>query len=278
MPIREDCWSEEATETLVQAWGDRYLELNRGNLRQKDWQDVAAAVNARHGHSKKSRRTDIQCKNRVDTVKKKYKIEKGRVVESGGAYVSPWPLFARLDSLTGDSMKKIELPERKGPSSSPSLAPSLALTAPVPVGPRSAKTKRPAVMNESFFRRNFAAVATAAAAEEEESDWERSRSSGETECMAARRRPLEEDDGYRQLAKAIERFGEIYERVEETKQQRLIELEKHRMQFAQELEFQRMELLMDIQRQLVKIKRRKHSHPPVDNDAGGGLVTLANLL
>ncbi|OMP11878.1 hypothetical protein COLO4_03626 [Corchorus olitorius] len=54
LPVREDCWSEEATSTLVDAWGRRYLELNRGNLRQKDWQDVADAVNALHGHTKKT--------------------------------------------------------------------------------------------------------------------------------------------------------------------------------------------------------------------------------
>jgi hypothetical protein len=51
------------------------MELNRGNLRQKDWQDVADAVNALHGHTKKTHRTDVQCKNRIDTIKKKYKIE-----------------------------------------------------------------------------------------------------------------------------------------------------------------------------------------------------------
>ena len=71
-PGREDCWSEEATFTLIEAWGQRHLELNRGNLRQRHWQEVADAVNALHGHvSAKARRTDVQCKNRIDTLKKK---------------------------------------------------------------------------------------------------------------------------------------------------------------------------------------------------------------
>ena len=68
LPVREDCWSEDATSTLVDAWGRRYLELNRGNLRQKDWQDVADAVNALHGHTKKTHRTDVQCKDRKSVV------------------------------------------------------------------------------------------------------------------------------------------------------------------------------------------------------------------
>ncbi|GMG98525.1 hypothetical protein Nepgr_000365 [Nepenthes gracilis] len=273
-PVREDCWSEEATHTLIEAWGDRYLELHRGNLRQKHWQEVADAVNALHGHTKKTRRTDIQCKNRIDTIKKKYKIEKARDVESRGAYVSPWPFFARLDALIGDPMKNISppaprlLPHRKTPPSeaSPSLSPSpaFALTSPIPVGPRSAKPKRTAAVNDSFFRRNVSAVAAAAAAaaptsgdeeaEDQESEASRSRSSG-----SGSRRRQRESDGYRQLAEAIRRFGEIYERVEVMKQEQLIELEKHRMQFAKDLEYQRMKLLMDSQLRPSKSKRAKPS-------------------
>ncbi|CAI9787238.1 unnamed protein product [Fraxinus pennsylvanica] len=60
----------------------------------------------------------------------------------------------------------------------------------------------------------------------------------------------------RKLAKAIERFGEIYERVESMKQRQMVELEKQRMQFAKDLEVQRMQLFMDTQVQLEKIKQR----------------------
>ncbi|KAE8653216.1 hypothetical protein Csa_019617 [Cucumis sativus] len=84
LPIREDCWSEDATSTLIDAWGRRFLDLNRGNLRQKDWQDVADSVNSLHGLTKKTHRTDVQCKNRIDTVKKKYKTERARVSASHG--------------------------------------------------------------------------------------------------------------------------------------------------------------------------------------------------
>ncbi|GAB2274723.1 hypothetical protein Dimus_009495 [Dionaea muscipula] len=286
-PVREDCWSEEATHTLIKAWGERYVGLSRGNLRQKHWQEVADAVNALHGHSKKTRRTDIQCKNRIDTLKKKYKIEKARDVDSRGAYLSPWPFFSLLDTLVGDtSANKISpppppaaprsapprLPSRKN-SSTPHLPPpALALTSPVPVGPRSAKPKRPVTVDDSFLRRhNFSTAAAAAAAtaddneddedtEERESETSRSRSSGE----GRRKRDKQEENGCRKLAEAILRFGEIYERVEVTKQEQLIELEKHRMQFAKDLEYQRMKLLMDTQVQLAKVKRPK---PSDDDDA-----------
>ena len=74
---REDCWSEGSTETLIEAWGGRYLRLNRGNLRQKDWIEVSDAVNSRRSPLKPPR-TDVQCKNRIDTLKKKYKLHKSK--------------------------------------------------------------------------------------------------------------------------------------------------------------------------------------------------------
>ncbi|KAG6501615.1 hypothetical protein ZIOFF_041498 [Zingiber officinale] len=83
MPYREDCWSEDETSSHVDAWGDRYIELNRRNLRQKPWQEVADAINSHRGTSRRLSCTDVQCKNRIDTLKKKYKVEKSRVAGSG---------------------------------------------------------------------------------------------------------------------------------------------------------------------------------------------------
>ncbi|XP_042489110.1 trihelix transcription factor ASIL2 [Macadamia integrifolia] len=258
LPFREDCWSEDATFTLIEAWGDRYIELNRGNLRQKHWQEVADAVNTRHGANKKARRTDVQCKNRIDTLKKKYKIEKGRILASDGTLTSKWPFYYRLDALIGSTVpaKKsspplaLPLPYRKTP-------PSLPQASPVPLQVRSGKEKRPSpAVDDSFFRRNISAAQAAAAAVDDDDD---DVDSGSSRSSTESRRRDGEMSGFRQLAQAITRFGEIYERVEGTKQRQMIELEKQRMQFAKDLEFQRMQLFMDTQVQLEKIKRSKRA-------------------
>ena len=280
-PGREDCWSEDATFTLIDAWGERYLELNRGNLRQKHWQEVADAVNNRHHAGgattpKRPRRTDVQCKNRIDTLKKKYKIEKARVSESSGSYQSPWPFFSRLDALIGDTFPaKKPSPPATGRGTPPSAGKTTPPPPPAwitshPVGPRSGTQKRPATAalpaaanrEDSYFRRNFSAfaAAAAAAAEADSGDSEGSMSGG------GGRRGRERDGerncwevGYSELAQAIERFGEIYERVEAAKQRQMVELEKQRMQFAKDLEYQRMQLFMETQVQLQKIKRTKRN-------------------
>ncbi|KAK8664663.1 hypothetical protein V6N13_084441 [Hibiscus sabdariffa] len=263
IPVREDCWSEEATSTLVDAWGRRYVELNRGNLRQKDWQDVADAVNALHGHTKKTHRTDVQCKNRIDTIKKKYKIEKTAVTASNGTLTSSWPFFERLDALIGSNFSAKKASPSPKISSLPRVpgSPPVALPLPLPYKRTPAPVtvvalpqKRPAV-DDGYFKRNYSAVAAAAAAasaaESDEEGEESEREESEVEG--------EEKEGMKRLARVIERFGQVYERVEGEKLRQMVELEKQRMQFAKDLEVQRMRMFMDTQVQLEKIKRCKRS-------------------
>ncbi|KAJ7981580.1 Trihelix transcription factor [Quillaja saponaria] len=272
-PGREDCWTEDATFTLIDAWGERHLELNRGNLRQKHWLEVADAVNGRHGYVKKARRTDIQCKNRIDTLKKRYKIEKARVSESDGTYTSPWPFFTHLDALIGDSFPaKRSSPPYTGyqRNTPPSKSPAW-VTAHIPVGPRSGTLKRsaPATADDSYFRRKFSVFAAAAAAAAEAEEVNGSGSDDSVSSIGSPKKGRGGDKegggnrnsgvGYKELAQSIERFGEIYERVEAKKQRHMIELEKQRMQFAKDLEYQRMQLFMETQVQLQKIRRVKRS-------------------
>ncbi|XP_073116543.1 trihelix transcription factor ENAP1-like [Elaeis guineensis] len=271
MPYREDCWSEGATEALIEAWGDRYLELNRGNLRQKHWQEVADAVNTRRGAARRAPRTDVQCKNRIDTLKKKYKVEKAKIASS---VESQWAFYSRLDVLIGDSVQAKKPPPPHPPS--PPLAlplpfhrkgsPLPAAAAAAAARPLDPKEKRPAAtalpVDDVFFRRNYSAAAAAAAERESgssssRSSVERSRSSKERFARECKRRREGNGEGLRQLARAILRLAEIYEKVEEEKQQQMMELEKQRMEFAKGLEFQRMQIFVDSQVQLEKIKRSK---------------------
>ncbi|WOG89744.1 hypothetical protein DCAR_0208983 [Daucus carota subsp. sativus] len=254
-PFREDCWTEEATATLVDAWGRRYIDLNRGNLRQKDWQEVADAVNSRHGHSKKTLRTDVQCKNRIDTLKKKYKVEKARVVDSDGAAASNWMFFDKLDFLIGPKMSEtkspptaIPLPIRRGERIEP-----LAVALPQ-------KRSAASVADDSYFRRNYSAVAAAAAAVDEDDDEEQEQEVSEEIGGNGR------EQGLQMLAKAIDRFANMYERVERDKQLQVIEFEKQRMQFVKDLEVQRMQLLMDTQVHLEKMKRANRSGSGSDGE------------
>ncbi|EPS71135.1 6b-interacting protein 1, partial [Genlisea aurea] len=293
-PSREDCWSMEATRTLIEAWGSHYLELNRGNLRQKHWQAVADTVNARHGVTAKLQRTDVQCKNRIDTIKKKYKIEKAKSSQSRGRYRSSWPHFGSLDSLIGNqpkpagkniagnghsrtlhrrdsssSEKSPSPPPRPQRDDSPIARPRGKVPAArnlqswsVPVAPRSKRTgPGPGALTE----RNFSVMAAAAAAmeaEEEEEDEEYEDEEDDKPTKAWRCPPppatkRRQERGYKKLAEAIGRLAEIYEKVEASKHRQMVELEKQRIQFAKELELQRMRMFVESQVELEKLKRAK---------------------
>ncbi|KAJ9545636.1 hypothetical protein OSB04_025343 [Centaurea solstitialis] len=243
---REDCWSESGTETLIESWGDRYLQLNRGNLRQKDWKDVALAVNANRDGSK-APRTDVQCKNRIDTLKKKYKLEKSK------ATPSKWPFFHRLDGLIGAAnsvtRKKV---------STPKSASVVTLT--VKGNTNTSANAKPSFVNPNP---NLKAVVYSGGSSRDEDG-----SVGRMESLDIG----EETTAYKELARAIGRFGEVYERMESSKQEEMMKLEKQRMEFTRELEFQRLNMFMETQLELEKMKmmknKKKHSSAKVSSSPG----------
>lgn len=200
---REDCWSEESTATLIEAWGSRYLQSNRGNLRRNDWIEVSDAVNFA---GKSFRRSDVQCKNRIDTLKKKYKVEKAK------SPPSTWRFFDRLDFLIGNVT-------REGESK----------------------------LNSS----------------------ESTESRGSGDDVEEREREIV----VKELANAMEKFGEIYERIENRKQEKVVELERLRLELVKELEFQRMNLIADAQ-----IRLEKFQHCNKKSASSGEIFSNWNLM
>ncbi|XP_056842409.1 trihelix transcription factor ENAP1-like isoform X3 [Raphanus sativus] len=227
-PGREDWWSEDATATLIEAWGDRYVHLSRGNLRQNDWKEVADAVNSRHGGNGQPK-TDVQCKNRIDTLKKKYKTEKAKPSSSS------WCFFERLDFL---------------------------------IGPAAAKKSTAAGAFRSPVTKPAGSVLSGSSLnDDDEDDEDDDDVEGDWGFVARKHRRVEgvvdrsvgegEGSSCRELARAILKLGEVYERIESAKQGMMIELEKQRMEAANEIELQRMNMLMDMQMELEKSKLGK---------------------
>ncbi|KAI4387343.1 hypothetical protein MLD38_005182 [Melastoma candidum] len=95
---REDFWTESSTEVLIDAWAESYDGLGKGSLKQNHRKEVADIVNVAEDRPK-TLRSDMQCKNEIDTVKKKYKTEKARVVAGNGP--SRWMFFEKMDQLLG---------------------------------------------------------------------------------------------------------------------------------------------------------------------------------
>ncbi|MBA0751298.1 hypothetical protein Gogos_000231 [Gossypium gossypioides] len=58
---------------------------------------------------------------------------------------------------------------------------------------------------------------------------------------------LSNEASFSELARAILKFREIYERINSWKQHQMMELEKQRIEFTEDVEFQRMNMLVDAQ-------------------------------
>lgn len=95
-------WTDGAISSLLDAYTDRFEQLNRGNLRGRDWEDVAGAVTDGQGKTTGGKSVE-QCKNKIDNLKKRYKVECQRLAGSGGGAISHWPWFKKMEQIVGNS-------------------------------------------------------------------------------------------------------------------------------------------------------------------------------
>lgn len=110
-------WSDSAISCLLDAYTEKYIQLNRGNLRGRDWEDVATIVSERCDKHKSGKSVE-QCKNKVDNLKKRYKVECQRL-SSGCLPVSHWPWFKKMEQIVGSSSSSSKQPNTDEDKSSP---------------------------------------------------------------------------------------------------------------------------------------------------------------
>nr|ACG44857.1 6b-interacting protein 1 [Zea mays] len=249
---REDAWSDGATSALIDAWGERFVALGRGSLRHPQWQEVAEAVSSRDGYSK-APKSDIQCKNRIDTLKKKYKVERIKPV-------SGWQFFDRLDFLLaptygnkpGNGGGGHNSNSRSQMPAAPRVGfPQRSRTPLMPAAGSAAKRRAPSLEPSvsSDSSDGFPPMPALPAVNGKRKRTDDGRSDGGGDRA----------QGLRELAQAIRRLGEAYERVEATKLEQEAEMERRRMDFAQELESQRVRFFLDTQMELTQAKN--HASP-----------------
>ncbi|KAK4414557.1 Trihelix transcription factor ASIL2 [Sesamum alatum] len=87
--LKRDEWSEGAVSSLLEAYEAKWTLRNRAKLKGQDWEDVARHVSGRANGSK-SAKTQTQCKNKIESMKKRYRSE------SAAGDPSSWPLYLAL--------------------------------------------------------------------------------------------------------------------------------------------------------------------------------------
>ncbi|KAK6135919.1 hypothetical protein DH2020_030337 [Rehmannia glutinosa] len=215
-PWRE-IWSEEESFVLLEVWGERFVELGRRSLRGEDWVDVAEKVSEISGVE----RNEVDCRNQLDVLKNKYKKEMAKVESSG--HGSKWVFFKKMDVLLNSGNRgHCGLGCGVDSGEYVFMSPGVYL-------------ERSNVLDE---------MRDSPGQSDDDDDGE--------EDMGGE----EEGDGEcaRVLADSIQKFGEIYEKIEESKRKQMVELETMRQDFQRELEFQKKQIVERAEAEIAKIR------------------------
>ncbi|XP_062199154.1 trihelix transcription factor ENAP1-like [Phragmites australis] len=107
-PQKRDEWSESGIVRLLEAYEAKWLLRNRAKLKWSDWVDIAREVSAHCAEDAaatgkpggNSAKTPNQCKNKIESMKKRYRAESAAVARAGPAAAgSSWRFFVRMDGL-----------------------------------------------------------------------------------------------------------------------------------------------------------------------------------
>ena len=97
-------WNERETANLIGFYNDKYVEINKENLKTKHWNQCAIHVNASKKEGDPTTKTSNNCKKKWETLRRRYKKESKNQNKTGGA-PSKWPLFSQIDQIIGQTPK-----------------------------------------------------------------------------------------------------------------------------------------------------------------------------
>ncbi|TXG61368.1 hypothetical protein EZV62_012731 [Acer yangbiense] len=227
-------WTEHEAFVLLEVWGERFLQFGRRSLRSEDWVEVSEKVT----EAIKFEKTEEQCRRMMDYLKRKYKKEKVKV-EQMGVNASKWVFFKKMDMLMDMGR------ECRGLACGVDSGEFVFMDTRVYLDKSNGFDEMRDSPNESEIDE-----------EEEEVEDNNERSSA----------------SMRMLADSVTKFGEIYEKIESSKREQMMELERMRVDFHRELELQKKEMLERTQVEIAKIREGddNENNEETDDDGGDG--------
>lgn len=230
-------WAENEIYVLLEVWGDRFLQLGRRSLRNEDWVDVAEKVSDVF----KSNKTESQCRQMVDALKRKFRKEKLKV-EKMGLGASKWVFFRKMEMLMGLGSSSIM--QQEG-----------GLSCGVDSGEFVFMNTEVYLDRSNGFDEMRDSPGSSEVDDDEEDDFQGSIRNDGTD-----------DTSLRILADSVQRFGRIYEKIESSKKEQMKELEKMRLDFERELELQKKHILERAEAEIAKIREDDDDEEETDGD------------
>ncbi|XP_065021688.1 uncharacterized protein LOC135646261 [Musa acuminata AAA Group] len=206
-----------STFDLLDPWGDRFAQNGRRSLRADEGSDIAKKVSL----ASKANRTNAYRGNRFE----KYKKEKLSTAEDGN-FGSKWVYFKKMDALMSSPSP---LPGRQQPHlfSSSSVYQNRC---------SGNHEKRDGLGNTRYDGD--------CDDEDVDSDGLPPKRMNVLRCS---------DSSFRMLAESIQKFGDIYEKMEIHQRQQMAELERMRKEFQRDLEVQKRQILEKAQEEIAKL-------------------------
>ncbi|PIA31014.1 hypothetical protein AQUCO_05300088v1 [Aquilegia coerulea] len=92
------CWTHEETLALIESYHEKWYSLRRGNLKASHWQEVADSV-ARRCRFAIPSKTSVQCRHKIEKLRKRYRTEKQRAINAPNRFSSSWNFFKKMDDM-----------------------------------------------------------------------------------------------------------------------------------------------------------------------------------
>lgn len=89
-------WHPDTVSRLIDGYGEKCANI-KGYLKTKDWEEIVKYVNLQCEGSKLPK-TMKQCREKIDSLKRRYKLEKRRAEVRGSDHVN-WSFFEKLDDI-----------------------------------------------------------------------------------------------------------------------------------------------------------------------------------
>lgn len=226
---RPSIWSDQLSFLLLDLWGERFLQLGRRSLRSEDWVEVAEKVSS----NSRVEISEVDCRQQMDKLKRKYR--KIRMDDSGMANYG-WKFYKKMEMLMGMELEENGLPLACGVDSGEYCF---------------------ADMKVYLDRSNaFDEMRDSPSESEEMEDGDEEDGEEDDDLPPSRKLGGDGGEGMRVLADSIERFGKLYEKIENDKREQMMELRKMRVEFERELELQKKEILEKASAEIAKLQEQ----------------------
>ncbi|KAG0539182.1 hypothetical protein BDA96_03G300600 [Sorghum bicolor] len=256
-------WTERSTFALLDAWGDSFVRAGRSIIRADEWLEVArrvcAAADRPAGYF-----SDSQCRNRVDTLRKKFKKERERARlanRRSGLSPSKWVYYDKMVSILCPSPLPLPLPAPPPPP--PPL--------PLQLLPLAAKRRRDRQPSRCFQWGMKAPERLLGGG----GDVVGPRVSG-SGAELGEREPQKNNavelnrNGFVALTESIQKFEEVFARMERSKRQQMLEVEQMRRDLHRDLDAKWREILEKAQVEIARLSNEDGDEGDSDEDGDVG--------